>query len=138
MTTKQDIYDFLNSQSLMVVSSVSKDGQPQGAVVGFGQTEDLEIIFRTSELSRKATNILANEKVSAVIGWGSKTVQLDGVARMLSGIEQEEYSEMYFRKTESARKYKDDPHERCFLITPTWLRVTDLTTKPWAVTELEL
>jgi pyridoxine/pyridoxamine 5'-phosphate oxidase len=138
MISKQDLYDFMNSQPLMVVSTLSKDGKPQGAVVGFGQTRDLELVFGTSELSRKAQNIKANSAVAVVIGWSNKTIQLEGTARLLSEGDDSSYSEQYFLKNKWALKYKDEPHERHFVITPTWLKVTDTTTSPWDVAELEL
>jgi len=121
----------------MVISSLNETGRPQSAVVGFGQTKDLQIIFGTSEESRKAQNIMQNASVSIVIGWQDKSIQLEGRARILSGDEETEYSEQYFHKNETARKYKDEPHERYFLVKPTWLRFTDTNASPWSVTELE-
>src|SRR3979411_1064629 len=100
MATKEEIYNFLNSQSLMVVSSLNHDGNPQSAVVGFGQTNDLQLVFGTSELRRKHKNIIANGHVSVVAGWSDKTVQYEGVARVLSGQEEMDYSEQYFKKNE--------------------------------------
>lgn len=127
----------MNTQPLMVLSTISAEGKSQSAVVGFGQTEKLELIFGTSKLSRKAKNIITNDTVSAVIGWDRATIQLEGKSRILSDKEEEKYRELYFQKNTTARKYKDEPHERYFLITPTWLRYTDTTTNPWDITELQ-
>lgn len=133
---KKVIYNFIDSCPLMVISSLSEDGRPQSAVVGFGQTKQLQIIFGTSEHSRKAQNIVRNDAVAVVIGWQDKTIQLEGQARMLSRDEADQYAEQYFLKNPTARKYKSQPHERYFLVEPTWLRFTDTTATPWSVTEL--
>jgi len=48
MTTKQDIYDFIKTQPLMVVSTLSQEGRSQSAVVGFKQADSAELVFRTT------------------------------------------------------------------------------------------
>ena len=133
---KQRLYDFMNSHPHLVVSSIDKDGKPQSEVVGFGQTEELELIVGTSNDSRKAENIKSNPNVSVVIGWGEEgTIQYEGTARILLGKEADKYSEIYFKKNPTARRYKEDPHETYILITPTWLRFTEVAHYPWTIHE---
>lgn len=135
MKNKQDIYDYLNSQSLMVLSTVSEHGQPQSALVGFGQSPDLQLIIGTNKRSRKVTNILNNNRVSAVISWGACTIQYQGTARLLDGDEKEHFCGLYFAKSPDAKQYSKDPNECYFIIEPTWIRYTDVSTYPWEVTE---
>ncbi len=135
--TSNQILDFLKSHYLMVISSTSDEGTSQSALVGFGQTDKLEIIFGTSINSRKAKNITSNPKVSIVIGWDNiGTLQYEGIAKLLIGKEVNKYSELYFSKSPGARKYKDDKNEGYFLVTPKWIRLTDVTKNPWKVDEL--
>ena len=111
----------------MVLSTVNQEGQPESAVVGFGETDDLELIFGTSQLSRKAKNISQNDRVAVVIGWTNEgTLQYEGTARLLTGSEAEKYAEIYYQKSPGSRRYRDDPNERYFLITPGWLRFSQL------------
>lgn len=139
MHTKKEILDFINQRQLMVISSLSSDGRPQSAVVGFGANEKLQLVFGTSRHSRKAHNISGNTAVSVVIGWDmAGTVQLEGTARPLEKDEVDELAEVLFMKNPRARAYRDDPDEQYFLVTPKWLRYTDPSRQPWDVTELEL
>lgn len=121
----------------MVVSTINSQSLPESAVVAFGCIEDFQLVFGTSIDSRKAKNISQNGNVSVVIGWDDKgTIQYNGIARMLEGDEVEKYSEVYFKKNPTARRYKDNPSERYFLIEPTWLRFTEVAVDPWKITEL--
>lgn len=125
---------FIKAQSLCVLSTIGEDGFPQSAVIGFGETENLEIIFGTDKNSRKYHNLQSNNNVSVVIGWvNGKTVQYEGIARELSLEEIDRYTAIYFKKNPSASKYHDDPNERYFIITPTWIRYTDISLDPWEI-----
>lgn len=138
MDTKKQILEFMDEHPHMVISSLNNQGKPQSAVVGFGSNSDLQIIFGTSKKSRKARNITKNGSVSVVIGWDDLgTIQLEGAARPLIDDEIDKFTEVYFIKNPSARLYKDDPDEQYFLITPAWLRYTDVSKNPWAMTELQ-
>ena len=138
MLGKPQILKFIQSNTLMVLSTINATGSSSSALVGFGETDSFQLIFGTSNTSRKYANILVYPKVSAVIGWGdSRTVQYEGIGRELSGSEVDKYSEVYFTKTPSARQYKHLDDERYFLIQPTWIRYTDLSVDPWDITELK-
>ena len=137
MQQREDILAFMASKSLMTISSLSSDGKPQAAVVGFGQTEGFQLVFGTSNLSRKYANIKNNPHVAVVIGWdGPKTVQYEGIAHEITGDEADKYSELYYAKNPHARKNKELPHESYILVEPTWLKQTDLSATPWEVVEL--
>ena len=137
MDKKAFMLDFISQRGLATISTVDKNGKPEAAVIGFGQTENLEIIFGTDNASRKYQNIVANPSVALVIGWDdSRTVQLEGVARELTPDDLQLVKDTYWRKTPAAEKYHDDKGERYFLVKPTWIRYTDLSKKPWEVIEL--
>lgn len=135
--TKEDIFNELNSNDVIVVSTNGSDGYPQSAVVGFGQTDELELIFGTHRTSRKAKNIQQNPKVSAVTITKKVTIQYEGTARLLSGEESETYANIYYKESPAAAKYKDEPNECYFLITPKWIRITNISQYPWDVTVFE-
>jgi pyridoxine/pyridoxamine 5'-phosphate oxidase len=132
------ILEFMSSHELMVISSLNDKGNPQSAVVGFGHTDKMELIFGTSNKSRKLNNIANNPNVSAVIGWDrGGTLQFEGIAQILSGEDSIKYSEMYFAKNPTARKFRKDPDEVYVLVKPQWIRFTEVTTNPWTIHEIQ-
>ncbi len=121
----------------MTISTISPAGTPQAAVVGFGETESFQIIFGTSNTSRKYANIMADPHVALVIGWdGTQTIQYEGKARELSGDEMQVMSEIYFAKHIEARKYRELADQRYFVVEPSWLRYSDLAHYPWDIVEV--
>jgi len=137
MDTKKLILNFLKSKNLSAISTINTVGLPQGAVVGFGQTENLELIFGTFNSSRKYQNLKENQQVAFTIGWDdSVTVQYEGVAREIAKDEWPLYAEQLFAKNSESEKYRDHPEERIFVVAPKWIRYSDLATEPWTIQEL--
>ncbi len=66
---KQLVLDFIRKQKLAVISTVGNKGIPESAVLEFGETEKLELVFDTFTTSRKYKNLQTNKNVSFVIGW---------------------------------------------------------------------
>ena len=48
----EEVFQFLNGESLAVLATVAENGQPEAAVMGFAVTRNLEIIFDTLKTSR--------------------------------------------------------------------------------------
>lgn len=139
MKTREQLYEFMDSYSLGVVSTVSEDKRPHSAIVGFGQTKDLEILFGTDNSSAKYRNLQAYAHVAFVIGGKTgETIQLEGIARELDSEELELVRNCYWQKNPSAEVHHKNPGERYFIIKPTWLRYTDLRVVPWDITEILL
>ena len=137
MKTKEDIYEFMDKSVLGVISTIKEDGTPESAVVGFGQTKDLVIIFGTDNTSRKYANIKRTPNVSDVIGWeNGETLQYEGTARELKDSEIDLVKESYWKKNPKAEKHQLIPSERYFLVEPLWIRHTDLKMQPWDITVL--
>lgn len=107
--------------------------------MGFGQTEDFEIILGTSTQSRKFENIKNNNKVSIVFGWDSTvTVQYEGKIKEIIGKEAEKYKKIYFAKTPAAQKYDNDPNQTYLLVKPDWARYTDISEMNPQIFELDI
>lgn len=138
MDERQTLHDFMAAHSLATVATADADGRLANAVVGFGETKRLELIFGTFISSQKYQNLQTRPSVAIVIGWeNGLTLQYRGRARELAGSEAEFYAEQYFAKSPAARQYQYHPEERYFLVTPEWLRLTDLKTEPWTIVELD-
>lgn len=137
MSDKKMIHDFLDSISHTVVATVNKQGNPEAATVGFGQTGELEIIFGTDKTTRKARNILSNNYVALTFNGPVSALQYEGRATLIEGEEKEMYAQIYFRKVPDAYKYYNLKNQIYFLVKPLWMRYTDHTSQPGKITELE-
>jgi pyridoxine/pyridoxamine 5'-phosphate oxidase len=127
--TKQELFSFLNKNIHAVISTCGTNQQPEAALIGFGETENLEIIFGTFYTSKKYRNIQENNKVAFATGWEANlyiTVQYEGTARELKPEELDHYLKLYHTKVPSAAHYHEHPEQRYFLVTPTWIRYSDL------------
>jgi len=81
-----EVFQFMNRESLAVLATAAVNGQPEAALMGFAVTPELEIIFDTVKSSRKYPNLKKNPRVAWVIGCTTEvTVQYEGVAEELEG-----------------------------------------------------
>ena len=131
------VFQFLDSCSLGVVSTLAADGAPQSALVGIAVTPELEIIFDTVEKSRKFGNLMRDARTSLVAGWqGETTVQLEGTARPVSSTELGRYHEAYFRRFPDGSARLKWEGIAYFVITPRWIRYSDFNQSPPEIVEL--
>lgn len=137
MDKKKLIYDFIHTQQLAVIATVNKENKPESAVLEFGETEELELIFDTFNQSRKFLNIKDNSFVSFVIGWDENiTVQYEGKAEMLSKEEAGKYKSAYFKKNPEAQRWESREGIVFFKVSPIWIRYSNLNKDPWEIFEL--
>lgn len=125
---KTKILEFLQKQLLTVISTVHDNG-PQGAVISFAENENLELFFGTFNTTRKYVNIKNNPKVAFVIGWSLDeviTVQYEGVATELEGEESVAASQKIITKNPGSARFVNDPRQRYFKVTPSWMRYSAL------------
>lgn len=133
MNDKERILTFVKAHRLAVISTIdTEQSKPEAACVAFAEKDNLDLIFGTSNTSRKYKNILANQNVSFVIGWSDElgTVQYEGVAVELSGEEALAHGRILADKNESARAFLAKEDQRYFLVKPRWIRLVDKTRKP--------
>jgi len=96
-------------------------------------------LFGTDNSSLKYKNLQADPHVAFVIGGETnETVQIEGTARELKPEELVLVSENYWQKNPHAEVHHKNTGERYFIITPTWIRYTDLRVEPWDITELKI
>ena len=104
MDKRQIIREFIATQKLAVLATITKERKPQAAVLEFGDTDDLEIIIDTFPTARKYENLRQNKSVSLVIGWDENiTVQYEGEAQELEGEELEKSLSFVYFKGESLK-----------------------------------
>lgn len=133
------IQELLTTEMLGVVATVGADMVPQAALVGFTVTDDLHLVFGTSNKTRKYQNLQTNPKVSFVIGTSHEarvTVQYLGTARELAGEELTKYQNVHIAKHPRAKRVVLASEERMFLVSPTWMRYSDYNGNPKVIFEL--
>lgn len=124
---------FLKANTLTVISTVDAErNRPEAAVIAFAEKENLDLIFGTSNKSRKYQNLQSNPNVSFVIGWTDEfgTIQYEGVAEELSGDEAIKHGEMMADKNENCRAFLTKESQRYFLVRPSWIRLVDKSKHP--------
>jgi pyridoxine/pyridoxamine 5'-phosphate oxidase len=137
--TEAEIYTFIAQRKLGVLSSVAKDNSPQSALVGIAVTHQLEIVFDTIKSSRKYRNLVARPACSFVIGWeGEQTVQLEGTAQELDGMELARCQQVYFEAWPDGPARQSWPGIVYFVVKPTWIRYSDFDRSPPLIEELAI
>src|SRR5688572_23078061 len=94
---REKILQFIKKHDIGVIATTDTV-KPEAAVIEYGETDDLELIFDTFVSSRKYQNLSQNPRVAFVIGWDDNiTVQYEGEAVELNGEEVEKYKAIYFK-----------------------------------------
>jgi len=133
------LHSFLARQRYGVVSSLSKKGAPQSALVGIAVTPDLEIVFDTVTSSRKYLNLIARPACSFVVGWaGEQTVQLEGIAVEPVGQELQRYQEVYFATWPAGVERARWPGIAYFVVRPRWIRYSNFDQTPPLIVEFTI
>lgn len=136
MDKKQALLTFIKKHKIAVMSTIGQN-KPQSAVMEFGETENLELIFDTFINSRKYKNLQQNKYVSFVIGWDEDiTIQYEGEAEQIKPNELEKYQKEFFSKNPDAEKWKSVPEIVFFKVTPKWIRYSNLNKHPWEIFEV--
>ncbi len=138
-TIKDKIKNLLKGQQLSVISTIDNTkNQPESAVMAFAERDDLSLIFSTSSKTRKYKNLQTNKKISMVIGWSKETgsVQYEGIARELSDVEALKYGELLALKGKQTTKFVRLEDQKCFLVTPTWIRLIDISPETRVIYEI--
>ena len=131
------IHSFMERFRYGVVSSISRDGIPQSALVGIVTTPELEIIFDTVKSSRKYSNLVERPSCSFVVGWGGEqTVQFEGDAFEPDGAELKRYQEAYFSAWPDGPARMSWPGITYFVVRPKWIRYRDFDQSPPLIVEI--
>lgn len=138
MDKKKIILDFIKNHKIGVIATVGVGNKPEAAVIEFGETDNLELIFDAFENSRKVQNIKQHNQVAFVIGWDEDvTVQYEGEAFEVTGDELEKYQKIYLAKNPAVVKWMQTDGIKFFKVIPKWIRYSDLSKNPWEVFEVK-
>jgi pyridoxine/pyridoxamine 5'-phosphate oxidase len=133
---KAGLYSFMVRFRYGVVSSISKAGTPQSALVGIATTPELEIVFDTVKTSRKYQNLIDRPDCSFVVGWeGEQTVQFEGLAMEPKGNDLRRYQQVYFVTWPDSSARMSWPGIAYFVVRPRWIRYSDFDKNPPQIEE---
>jgi len=125
--TTEFLYNFILKHKFAVISTVTEDQHPESALIGFGVTRELTIIFDTVTTTRKYRNLIKNPSVAFVIGWDNEqTIQYEGIARIPSENELNELLSVYFGAFPNGKDRKENWDDIAyFCVEPKWIRYSD-------------
>jgi general stress protein 26 len=138
--TRADLLTFVRGHRWAAVSTVSPAGEPQGSVVRMVATDAFELVFDTTDTTRKATNLRHNAKVALVIGWDDdQTIQIEGLADEVAGPDLQRLKQIY------SSTYPDYCRTRqlmkgliYFRVRPKWMCYSDFRKNPASVITVNL
>jgi ribosomal protein S18 acetylase RimI-like enzyme len=134
-----NVLTFLHRHRLAVQASVSPAGAPQAAVVGYGVSDRLEIVFDTLDSTRKAQNLRGNSRIALTIGGltagDERTVQLEGIADEPAGLELEALKRVYYAAYPDGPTRLSWPGLIYIRVRPTWIRDSDYHGRPPEIIE---
>lgn len=133
------LLEFLRARRLAVVATATSLGEPQAALVGYAVTDELELVFDTSQQSRKVANLMAQPRVAVVVdGEDEATVQYEGIADQPTGRELDRCKRCYFDVYPEGRERERWPDITYVRVSPLWVRFSDYNQDPPEVAELVL
>ena len=126
---KQKLYDFMRARGQGVIATAGPDGRPEAALMDIVVTPALEIIFETTDQTRKFANLTARPAISFVVGWnGDETLQYDGIVQQPAGRALEEIQRLYVERFPHKASHPDWPGNHYFLVRPSWIRFSNYRT----------
>jgi hypothetical protein len=124
---KRALYDFIRSRGQGVIATAGSDGKPEAALMDLAVTPELEIIFETTDQTRKFTNLRHDDRVALVVGgWdGGETLQYDGVAQEPEGNALDRARSQFFSAFPQKLSHQNWPGNHYFLVRPLWVRFSN-------------
>lgn len=119
-------YDFIHAKTQGVIATVGSDGRPEAALMDIAVTPDLEIIFETTDQTRKFTNLQVHPAIAFVVGWGgSETLQYEGVADEPEGRVLDEARASFIATFPQKASHQNWPGNHYFRVRPLWVRFSN-------------
>ncbi len=137
----EDILRFLREHRLVVEASVHADGAPQAAVIGVAAhmiDGVLELVFDTSNTSRKHRNLVRDGRIALVAWHAEITVQLEARADQPTGDDLARAKAIYLAAFPDGKERESWPDIAYWRLRPTWIRTSNFATTPPAIIEVPL
>jgi hypothetical protein len=132
--SRSDVIEFVLASPRGVVATLDPVRGPEAALVDFAVTDEAELVFDSRTDARKIHNISADARVAVVVGCtGDVTLQIEGLADVLSGAPRQRYGQIYERRFPGARALVEG--FSVVRVRPRWLRRYDAGVHPPRITE---
>ena len=131
--TQQIIRAFLETQSILALATVSRDGDPQTAPLFYVSDDQLNLYWLSALTSRHSVNLAAHPKVSAAIYpsvWQAADImglQIEGEARPIADDRvREQNLNLYLRKFQVPAEFDSLINaSTLYILAPRWIRWMD-------------
>ena len=137
--TTTTIKKYLNQNELCVLSTASKTGKSQSAVMDYAfDPKTWAFYLFTQDHTRKFKNLQQNSKISLVIG-GFKddpSLQIDGLAKIVASSSFPTVKKFILSLHPEWKDYFDNPCQRFLKIKPHWLRYGDYSPSGHQIAEI--
>lgn len=136
--TREEVLAFLNRHRLAVIATVNADGTPEAALVNIAVSPQLEIVFETTNATRKYANLSRDPAAALVVGWhDDQSLQLNGVVDEPSGRAQDRIKALFVERYPAMASHQVWPGNHYFRFMPSWCRLSNYQ-PPRRIVELEL
>lgn len=126
--SRSEFVEFVRAAKLAVVSTVTPEGRPEAAVLEIAALGDGTLLFDCRPIARKVRNLAKNTRVALVIGWDPVTLQVEGEAELLMGIEREAMLGLYAQQHAVNPAIADDL--MLYQVSVDWLRYVEVGQPP--------
>lgn len=125
---------FARQERLVVVSTVSPEGNPEASLVDIAADDEGTFFFAAQNVARKIVNLRETRRAAMVIGTkGDVSLQLEGPAHVAEGEERTRLLDAFMAHYPNSMAQL--PDFEMVAIRPTWVRLYDVSTKPPMVVE---
>jgi uncharacterized glyoxalase superfamily protein PhnB len=132
--TKGELLDYMRVHRYGVEATVTAQGAPQAALVGFVVNDQLELFFDSFASTRKVANLKRDSRMAFVIGGHTlgdeRTVQYEGVVDSPSGAELDAFKDAYFALHPDGIRRSRLAGISYFRVRPRWIRYTNFNAAP--------
>jgi hypothetical protein len=123
--TPAELYEFIRHSHHAVIATAGSGG-PEAALMDIAVTPELEIIFETTDATRKIRNMQDDSRVAFVINWeNNRTLQYEGVVDEPLGREQERIIGHFFSVFPNKLSHRHWPGNHYFRVRARWIRYSD-------------
>ena len=136
MVNKNTVLEFIKKNDFCVLSTSSKTGKSESAVMALTVKDDFTLLMNTAGTTRKIINLLENPQVSVIVGGlkNDPSVQIDGKASVIEGDEAKTACAYMLNVHPELKDYGIETG-KFISITPNWLRWVDFTQNPPVIEE---
>ena len=136
--TREEVLSYLSHQGLGVLATVNADGTPEAALLNIAVSPQLEIIFETTNATRKFANLRRDPAAAFVVGWhDAQSLQLNGVVDEPSGRTLDRIKALFVERYPAMASHQVWPGNHYYRFTPSWCRLSNYNA-PRRIVELEL